>query len=303
MKNKKGLSLIELLVVFAIIAMLIAIFTPALGRIKYIPRQVICGTNLKGIGTAMSVYAQDYEGRFPQLPGSGPWSKDLGFDYDNLRVDFTGVQSNTPRTITASWYLLVKEADVAPRSFVCPISEQKEFEGKNPKNLDIVELWDFGKDPHKHVSYAMHNPYGKFPANTKLPSGFAVAADMSPWFKDGMILGPNNNKKLPPQIINLNDKSPLERSNSLNHSIYDVKFFSFRFTRHKNCGIAQNVLYADGHNSFEKTSNIGVNQDNIYTYWSKDTDPNKQDIQGGTAPTDRNPENDAKSKDDSFLAI
>jgi len=27
----------------------------------------------------------------------------------------------------------------------------------------------------------------------------------------------------------------------------------------------QNVLYADGHTSFEKTSDVGINRDNIYT--------------------------------------
>ena len=62
-------------------------------------------------------------------------------------------------------------------------------------------------------------------------------------------------------------------------------------------------MYADGHVDFMRYSNVGVENDNIYTFWSTEDNPTEQDKQGGTAPTSRSPENDAKSKDDSFLAI
>ena len=65
----------------------------------------------------------------------------------------------------------------------------------------------------------------------------------------------------------------------------------------------QNVMYADGHVDFMQYSNVGVDNDNIYTFWSTEDNPTEQDKQGGTAPTNRSPENDSKSKDDSFLAI
>ncbi len=63
------------------------------------------------------------------------------------------------------------------------------------------------------------------------------------------------------------------------------------------------VLFGDGHVSYEKQPNIGVKNDNIYTFWSTEENPTEQDKQGETAPTSRSVENDAKSKDDSFLAI
>jgi len=66
---------------------------------------------------------------------------------------------------------------------------------------------------------------------------------------------------------------------------------------------AQNVLFADGHVAYETQPNVGADQDNIYTFWSAPDNPTEQDIQGGTAPTDRSPDNDAKSRDDSFLVI
>jgi len=59
--KKKGFTLIELLVVIAIIAMLMAILMPALSKVKKIAQRVVCGTNLKGLGTAQTVYANDYD--------------------------------------------------------------------------------------------------------------------------------------------------------------------------------------------------------------------------------------------------
>ena len=304
MKKYKGLTLLEVFVILAIIATLLAIFKPTSSRVKVMARRVVCAANLKGLGIAMIVYAEDYNGCFPQLPGAGPWSKELGFNYDNPIPDFTGAHADTPRTITSSLYLLVRYADVSPRNFVCQESTQIEFKGKNPKHLDPVELWDFGPDPCKHVSYCMQNPYGKYPLCASLPSKFVVAADMSPWFKDGLILKPNDSKQLPPQIIDTQDETTWNKGNSLNHNKeYKERFIFFKVKRVKPCGFGQNVLFADGHASYERAPNIGINSDNIYTYWSADDEPSEQDIQGGTAPTERSPENDAKSKDDSFLVL
>ena len=293
MKKQKGLTLLEVVVIIAILVVSLLFWQSMFFRRKPL-RGSLCGTNLKGLGTAMTVYAHDYNDRYPQLKGTGPWSKELGFSYDMLKPDFSpdGAQGKSPRTVTASWYLLVREVDVSPKSFICPQSKQKDFDGKNPNNLDLVELWDFGSTSHAHVSYAMHNPYGRFPAGGKKPASFATAADMNPWFKDGDIQppGPNNTA---PQIITLTDTLtwPLGRS-------------PFHLSEGKTkIPDGQNVLYADGHTSYEQQPNTGVNNDNIYTFWSTDDNPTEQDKQGGAAPAGRTPENDAKSEEDSFLVI
>ena len=54
--KKKGFTLVELLVVIAIIAMLMAILMPALGKVRQMAQQLICGTNLSGLGKAIIVY-------------------------------------------------------------------------------------------------------------------------------------------------------------------------------------------------------------------------------------------------------
>jgi len=301
MKKNKGFTPIELIVVILIIAMLIAILWPARSRVKYVAMRRICGTKLKGLGTSTSVYARDYDGYFPQLPGNGPWSKELGFSYDNENPEFNGVHANTSRTITASLYLLVRYVDADPRIFVCLEGNEVPFKTENSQNLDISKLWDFGSEPYEHISFSIQNPYGKFPLHDSLPSGFAMAADMNPWFHRGNIVLPGENPNShinSPQILNVLNKESYLAANSQNHDAESRESFKGRY---KYPG--QNILFADGRCEYENTPNVGINNDNIYTYWSTIENPTEQDIQGGTAPTGRNPENDSKSKDDSFLVL
>lgn len=309
MKKQKGLTLVGVIVTIIVILFIIAIILPTIPNCRKISKRVLCAINLKGLGVAMAVYANDYDDAFPQLPGTGPWSKRLGFDYDNATPDFDegGAEEKVSRTIASSLYLLVREADVSPKSFLCPeLCQTKkwfmkskpkkytEFTGTNTKGLDRVELWNFGPEPHKHVNYAYHNPYGKYPAGGWLPASFAVMADMNPWFDLGNIVKPGAAKEHPQIIKLIEDMTPTDwrPSNSVNHRKKGQKYAD-----------GQNVLFADGRASYEKQPNVGVNNDNIYTFWSTEENPIEQDKQGGTAPTSRSAENDAKSKDDSFLAI
>jgi len=69
---RKGFTLIELLVVIAIIAILAAILFPVFARAREKARQASCLSNLKQIGLAEAMYAQDYDERFvPVAAGDG----------------------------------------------------------------------------------------------------------------------------------------------------------------------------------------------------------------------------------------
>jgi len=58
---KRGFTLIELLVVIAIIAILAAILFPVFAQAREKARQTSCLSNIKQIGTAWQMYAQDYD--------------------------------------------------------------------------------------------------------------------------------------------------------------------------------------------------------------------------------------------------
>jgi len=58
---RRGFTLIELLVVIAIIAILAAILFPVFARAREKARQASCQSNLKQIGIAWLMYAQDYD--------------------------------------------------------------------------------------------------------------------------------------------------------------------------------------------------------------------------------------------------
>jgi len=59
---KRVFTLIELLIVIAIIAILAAMLLPALNRARDKSKQINCTSNLKQIGTVISLYTNDYSG-------------------------------------------------------------------------------------------------------------------------------------------------------------------------------------------------------------------------------------------------
>lgn len=135
---KKGFTLIELLVVISIIAVLMSIMMPALGRVKEQAKTVVCSNNLRQLSLAWTFYAEDNKG----------WlacAINRTFQYAWFADNKGGVPTYMP---TGTRWGNAAEADEVYEGYYCP---------KNAKKLisvdsDYADSGTFGFGTGYHVS-------------------------------------------------------------------------------------------------------------------------------------------------------
>lgn len=244
-RRRAGFSIVELLVVVAILAILASIFIPYLSQIREVDRRVRCADNLRSIMEGLRQYAtlKDVHGKarhaYPSTisnPAQGGY------------VAYTGASAPDPfapggvkpNDVTASLWLLAREGLAPPQKFICP-STSDWAEPEPPASRSNFS-------DGSHLSYSYASPFSSAPGykmdDDSHEADFALVADKNPGNsgKFGKITMPPYNA----------EPFTLSMANSANHG-----------------KVGQNVLYADGHVSFQTTPYCGVGhealRDNIFT--------------------------------------
>lgn len=185
----KGFTLVELLVVVAIIALLISILLPSLSRARELSRRTVCAANVRGIGQGCKIYANENEESWPLVAFAPPQNtSDEGVTYLEQMGKSACDESNTSSSsvsVSRNLWLLVREGRVTTKLFKCPSSDDSIDSTEN-----ISLFYDFRG--YGWLSYGYQVPYpnpGDARPSENSDTLMVMVADKGPWSTAGSQIG------------------------------------------------------------------------------------------------------------------
>ena len=144
--KRKGFTLIELLVVVAIISILAGMLLPALNRAREKARQTVCLNNLKQLGLATHMYANDFDGYLPPGTGIVNYGDGSGTTYDIWEARITSGTGYSPGAIYRGpgyffmgWKKTGKGLYLSdPKIIICP-SSTRSGNGKSVAKISYIK--------------------------------------------------------------------------------------------------------------------------------------------------------------------
>lgn len=157
-------TLIELLVVIAIISILASMLLPALSRAKKKGQATACTNNLRQMGLAAQMYADDFSGRYC------------------LTFQVTGDNSSSLSGGRRAWFDFLLPYQKTTNLLICPVRTQKfkEFVQEYPTGPDDMGIANYGMNFRIGGCDFAPWPYSKWPGvrgGVSRPSSVAYVTD------------------------------------------------------------------------------------------------------------------------------